>query len=67
MVGNSRNNDNLSASLSEEEVQFISGLHENNDIDANDLIELDFSSNFNRGSIPSMKSVAEMVSNQKGY
>jgi len=66
-VGNSTNNEDQSVSLSEEEVQFVSGIHKNNNgIDANDWIELGISSNFNRGSIPSMKSVAEKVSLHRG-
>ncbi len=66
MVGNSRNKDNQSVSLSQEEVQFISGLNADNGIGANDWIQLCFASNFNRGSIPSMKSVVEKNSLQKG-
>ena len=66
MVGTTRSNDNQSVSLSQEEVQYHSGHCENIGMDANDWIELRFSSNFNRGSMPSMKSVAEMVSNKRG-
>ncbi len=35
-------------------------------MDANDWIELGFLPNFNRGNIPSMKSVAEKVSLHRG-
>ena len=48
IVGNSTKNDDGSVSLSEEEVQLVSGLHKHNGINANDWIELGFSSNFNR-------------------
>ncbi len=61
VVGNTTNNDSQLVSLSQEEVQFVSGLHENNSIDANDWIELGLSSYFNR----SMKSVAKKFSLQK--
>ena len=54
MVGHSANNDDQLVSLSEEGLQFASGIHENPSIDANAWIELGFSSNVNRGSIPSM-------------
>ena len=66
MVGSSRSNDDQSVSLTQDDVELDSGHCKNIGIDANDWIELGFSSNFNRGSIPSMKSVAEMVSNKRG-
>ncbi len=62
MVGGTRSNDDHSVSLSQEDVELDSGHCENIGMDANDWIELGFSQNFNRGNIPSMKSVAEKVS-----
>ena len=59
MVGSTISNEDQSVSLSREDVQLDSGHCENIGMDANDWIELGFSPNFNRGNIPSMKSVAK--------
>ncbi len=66
MVGSTRSNDNQSVSLSQEDTQLDSGHCENIGMDANDWIELGFAPNFNRGNIPSMKSVAQQVSLHRG-
>ncbi len=66
MVGSTISNEDQSVSLSREDVQLDSGHCEIIGMDANDWIELGFSPNFNRGNIPSMKSVAEKVSLHRG-
>ena len=60
-------NEDQSVSLSQEDVELDSGNCEDIGMDANDWIELGFSPNFNRGNIPSMKSVAKKVSLHRGY
>jgi hypothetical protein len=49
-----------------ENTQHSVDLNQNNPIDANDWIALGFSPNFNKRSIPSMKTIAEKVSGLKG-
>ena len=66
MVGSTRNNDDQSVSLPQEDVQLDAGHFENIGMNANDWIELGFAPNFNRGNIPSMKSVAKKVSCHRG-
>ncbi len=58
MVGSTRSNDDHSVSLPQSDVELDYCDCENIGMDANNWIELGFSPNFNRGNIPSMKSVA---------
>ena len=65
MVGNHFSHDDESLPPSHENIHNSLDLNEDNSIDANDWIALDFSTNFNKGRIPSMKSIAQKVSLQK--
>ena len=64
MVGNSVQHDNESSPPSH---QNSIDQNEDNSVDANDGIVLGFSPNFNKGCIPSMKSIAEQGFNTKRY